>query len=221
MIQNLKKKQFVISKLTRIWWISVWALKSLKNSPLIGLFHGKYITFELKKYRGVIFHDTEESCKIWRKTDLWFGKWHEEFGKFSPEHLKVSKLGLWWDLLIQSRKSMRLKFTEELFVMIMKLMQNRRNLLVVSKLTWEIWWSLTQALESPKLFNFNVLLLSNVYIVWGEKIWRSYLWWCRRVMQNLKKNCVVWKMTWGIWQIFTRALESVKIGTLMGSFCPK
>ena len=23
-----------------------------------------------------------------------------------------------------------------------------------------------------------------------------------------------------IWQIFTRALESVKIGTLMGSFCP-
>ena len=28
---------------------------------------------------------------------------------------------------------------------------------------------------------------------------------------------VVWKMTWGIWQIFTRAL---KIGILMGSFNP-
>ena len=28
-------------------------------------------------------------------------------------------------------------------------------------------------------------------------------------------------MTSGIWQIFTRALESVKFGTLMGSFCPK
>ena len=26
--------------------------------------------------------------------DLWFEKSHEEFGKFSPEHLKVSKLGL-------------------------------------------------------------------------------------------------------------------------------
>ena len=24
-----------------------------------------------------------------------------------------------------------------------------------------------------------------------------------------------------IWQIFTRALESVKIGTLIGAFCPK
>ena len=36
-------------------------------------------------------------------------------------------------------------------------------------------------------------------------------------MQNLKKNWpAAWKMTWAIWQIFTRALESVKIGTLMG-----
>ena len=36
-----------------------------------------------------------------------------------------------------------------------------------------------------------------------------------------KKTTFAWKMTCGIWQIFTRALESVKIGTLMGSFCPK
>ena len=28
-------------------------------------------------------------------------------------------------------------------------------------------------------------------------------------------------MAWGIWQIFTRALESPKIGVLMGSFHPK
>ena len=42
--------------------------------------------FELKKYKGAMFHDTRVWCKIWRKADLWFGKWHEEFGKFSPEH---------------------------------------------------------------------------------------------------------------------------------------
>ena len=29
------------------------------------------------------------------------------------------------------------------------------------------------------------------------------------------------KMTWGIWQIFTTALESLKIGTLIASFCLK
>ena len=53
-------------------------------------------------------------------TDLWFGKWHEEYGKFSPEHLKVSKLKFWWDPLIQSWKSMSLKSTEELSVMTVK-----------------------------------------------------------------------------------------------------
>ena len=74
---------------------------------------------DLKQYRGVIFHDIEGWCKIWRKTDLWFGKWHEEYGKFPPEQFKVSKLG-WWDPLIQSRKSMSLKSTEELCVMTMK-----------------------------------------------------------------------------------------------------
>ena len=39
-------------------------------------------------------------------TDLWFGKWHEEYGKFFPEH---SRLGFWWDPLIQTSKSMSLK----------------------------------------------------------------------------------------------------------------
>ena len=31
MMQNLKKKQFVVLEMTRIGWILVWALKSLKN----------------------------------------------------------------------------------------------------------------------------------------------------------------------------------------------
>ena len=42
----------------------------------------KYITIDLKKNRGVICHDTEELCEIWRKTDWWFGKWHEKFDNF-------------------------------------------------------------------------------------------------------------------------------------------
>ena len=78
--------------------------KVSKICALIGPFCAKYITFDLKKYRGVVFHDTEESCKIWRKTDLWFGKWHEEFGKFSSEHLKVSKFVLSRDPFVPTRK---------------------------------------------------------------------------------------------------------------------
>ena len=56
--------------------------------------------------RGAVFHDTEMSCKIWRKTDLWLEKWHKEFGKFSPEHLEMSKLGFWCDLFVRNRKCM-------------------------------------------------------------------------------------------------------------------
>ena len=38
--------------------------KPQKICTFIGPFCAKYITFDLKKYRGVIFHDTKESCKI-------------------------------------------------------------------------------------------------------------------------------------------------------------
>ena len=49
---------------------------------LMGFFWPKNIMLELKKYRGVLFDRTEDWCKIWRKTDLCFQKWLEEFGKF-------------------------------------------------------------------------------------------------------------------------------------------
>ena len=54
------------------------------------------------------------------KSGTKFKEKHEEFGKFSPEHSKVSKLGLCWDPFVQSRKCMSLKFTKELCVMTMK-----------------------------------------------------------------------------------------------------
>ena len=64
-------------------------LKVSKIFILMGSFWAKYILFELKKYRGVIFHETEEGYKIWRGIDLSFQNWHKEFDKFWPEHSKV------------------------------------------------------------------------------------------------------------------------------------
>ena len=58
---------------------------------LIGSFCWKYIRFQLKKYRGVMSHDTEDWCKIWIKPDLLFQKW-QEVGEFWSEHSKVSKI---------------------------------------------------------------------------------------------------------------------------------
>ena len=93
--------------------------KVSKICTLIGPFYAKYITLDLKNYRGVIFHDTEESCKVCTKTDLWFGKLYEKFDKSLPEHLKVSKLGLWWHPFVQSKKCMSLNFTGMLCVITM------------------------------------------------------------------------------------------------------
>ena len=148
---------------------------------------------------------------------------HEEFGKFSPVHSKVSKLELWWDPLVQSRKCMRLKLTEKLFYVSWQwriIEKLKRKRLAVCKLTWGTSQILTRALESQKNLCFNWLLVTNFFVVWATKVPRSYLSWHWRVMEILKKNwLVVWKKTWEIWQIFTRALASVKIWTLMRSFC--
>ena len=81
---------------------------------LMGYFWPKYIMFEKKKYRGVLLDDIEYWCNIWRKNDLCFQIWHEEFSKFLAEHLKMSKLVFSWDPFAQSRKCMSLKFTMEL-----------------------------------------------------------------------------------------------------------
>ena len=50
--------------------------KVSKIFTLMGSFWAKYKLFELKKYRGVIFHETEEGYKIWRGINLSFQNWH-------------------------------------------------------------------------------------------------------------------------------------------------
>ena len=48
----------------------------------MGSLSAKYILFELKKHRGIIFHEAEEGYKIWRGIDPSFQNWHQEFDKF-------------------------------------------------------------------------------------------------------------------------------------------
>ena len=79
-----------------------------------------------------------------------------------------------------------------------------------------------QALVNLRNLHCNRMLLTKVYNASAQKVQRRYVWLHSRLIKNLKENWLVLpKMTWGIWQIFTRALESLKIGTLMGFFCPK
>ena len=46
------------------WWNVAWAVESLKFCSLMGSFCSNHIKFKLKKYSGVICHDTEEWCKV-------------------------------------------------------------------------------------------------------------------------------------------------------------
>ena len=154
-MQNLNKNWCLVSKPTRTSWILTLALESQTNLHFDWCLLCKNINFDLKKYRGIVFHDTEEWYKIWRKTDLWFGKWHEEYGKFSPEQFKVSKLGYWCDSLIQSRKSMSEVPQRSYVLWQWRMMQNlKRNLLFESFRNWheefdEFW---PEHLKVSKIF---------------------------------------------------------------------
>ena len=44
--------------------------QKFENFFLMGSFCPKYTRFELQKYRGVIFHETEQWCQIWINPDL-------------------------------------------------------------------------------------------------------------------------------------------------------
>ena len=91
---KFREEWLTVSKLAwGVWQIFTRSLGSLKNCTLMGSFWTKYIMFELKNYREVISHNTEEQCKIWSKTDFWFGKWQEEYDKSSNRALKSLKIG--------------------------------------------------------------------------------------------------------------------------------
>ena len=80
----------------------LWCKRSKvsKIFVLMGSFWAKYTLLELKKHRRIIFHETEEGYKTWRRIDLSFKNWHKRFDKFWPQHSKVSKIfslmGSWW-----------------------------------------------------------------------------------------------------------------------------
>ena len=135
----------------------------------------------------------------------------------------ASKLGLWWDPFVQSRICISVKFTEELCA---RTMNNdtkfEENWLVVSKLTWQIWQILTQTQGSLENLYFDWFHLYKVYNIWPKKRAEELSSMTLKSHAKFEKNwLVVWKMRWRISKIFTRVLESLKIGTLMGSFYPK
>ena len=142
--------------------------------------------FDRKKNRGIIIHDIEGWCKIWRKTGLSFGKWHEEYGKLSPEQFKVSKLGYWCDPLTQSRKTVTLKPTEELYVVTIKNEAKfEEELTSCFKIGLMNLIKFDPSTRKSQNVHFNGLLLRKLYIAWAKKELINNLSWNWRGIKNL------------------------------------
>ena len=80
---------------------------------------------------------------------------------------------------------------------------------------------MTQELKTLKNLHFNGQLLAKIH-VWAKKSTEKLYFMaleCDAEFEE-KLTCGL-KMTWGIWKIFTRAHEILKIGTVMASFCLK
>ena len=142
--------------------------KISKICSLVGFFWTKYIMFELKKHKRVLLDSTEDWCNIWRKTDLCFQKWHKQFSKFSPEHVRKSKNWDWWDCFIQSRNFMSLKFTGEFWAMSMK------NDIEAHGVEWGAEFLRQRNLQSNKILRDIDLSVEN-QLVESDKFWSEHL----------------------------------------------
>ena len=82
----------------------MWAVESLVICTFMGSFFGKHIKFQMKKYRRVISHDTDEWYKVWRKTGSWFQKDMENLVTFNMNRGKSENLHIKVLLLIIAYK---------------------------------------------------------------------------------------------------------------------
>ena len=170
------------------------ALKSLKTFAFWFFLCKVYNAWPKKVLRS-IFHGTKESCKIWRKNDLRFGKWHEEFGKFSSEHLKMLKLVFSWDPFAQSRKYIKQSNNTEEW----------EKILGGIDLPFQNW---QKEFDEFWLKNSKV---SKIYTLMG-RFWPNYTIFGLKNYRGVMFDCTpdwykVWrktglcfhKLTWGIW----------------------
>ena len=136
----------------------IWALKILKISTLIGFFCAKYITFDLKNvqrsyltWHWRVMQNLESNWLVVSKL-TWgicqiLNRALESLKIFHFNGFLLSKIYIAW------AEKMRRSYLSWHW----RVMQNlERNLLAVSKLTWEIWQVLTRSTGSLKNLPFRV-----------------------------------------------------------------
>ena len=147
----------------------------------MGYFCLKYMRSELKKHRAVIFHDTEQLCKIWINPDLEVLKWHEELGELSLENPKVWKLYIYGFFLSKAYTVSVRKFQKNYVSWHWRLLKSLNGNRVVA---WKKWHLVNCHVSSWKSENlhFDWIHLSKAYKYLDEKVQKSYVSWNWRVM---------------------------------------
>ena len=93
-MQNLKKNRFFVSKMTRIWWILIWALKSLKNLHLDWLLSCKvYNVWPEKAQRSYLsWH-----CRVMQNSkEYWLVVWKTTWGIWKIFTRTIGKCQNWY-----------------------------------------------------------------------------------------------------------------------------
>ena len=105
-IKNLVNFQPTTQNYENFFWIAYCCLK--------------YARFEVKKYRKIIFRNTEEKRKIWRKTDSWSKKWQQKFGLFWYKQWEIWIFALYCATLIENIFCLSKKGADKLCVPILR-----------------------------------------------------------------------------------------------------
>ena len=93
-MQNLKKNEFAVSTMTRIWWILIWALKSLKNLHLDWLLSCKvYNVWPEKAQRSYLsWH-----CRVMQNSkEYWLVVWKTTWGIWKIFTRTIGKCQNWY-----------------------------------------------------------------------------------------------------------------------------
>ena len=110
--------------------------------------------------------------KVWRKTDAWFQKWHEEVTSGKSENLHFDVL-LFSIAFKVSAKKVQKNYLSWYWKKIQTL---KKNSLFVWKMTWEIWWTLTRAVKSLKICTLMGYFCRK-YVLFEQKKYRENVSW--------------------------------------------
>ena len=199
MVSNMTRGCIFTQPLKSPKSLGFWVDYFLSEIISTGYFYPTYVRFELKKHRGVIFHETEQWCIIWINPDLVVSKLAWGIGWTYIRATKSLKIVYWWTLFVQSI-CFSLKISEELYAMTLKSVAKLKQKLTCGlKNDIRNWVNFHASSQKSTNLHFDWILLSKAYKYWDEKVQKTYVSWHWRVMPSLKKNwLLIPKMTWRI-----------------------